>query len=547
MLATAIAAVSIGLLAVNLPPDGFFSGDSGLKLIASFNAIRHPLRPFEIDLPEIAGQPVPYVDTMVTVHGEHAHVIQSPVFPIISAPLIAILGLRGAYVLPAVAFIVLVPLLNAMRKQAAPDTSIGILASIAVFANPLLFYSLEFWEHAPAVALAAGSSAAALVSIDRGRRAPWIVASGVLGGLAVLLRPEAVWYVAGLGLVLGHRCWGAFGGGVAAILLPFALANYAHTGTALGTHASGSLAGLTSDYFAARWQRIDVWFLPHSVPVAVGLALIAFAWLTVVANIELAKRQVVAPTGVALISVLAALQKVPRESLWQSFPLALMALVPTNASGGGARKLYVVAAVSTLGIVLTAAHDGGAQWGPRFLLVTAPALIILAAHSASDALSHGSGRFIRVGLVALILIGGLATSRVAYRELRGSKRSYARIVSTTSDVTSPTDIVLTNVWWFDQIAAPLYGTRTFLYASSPRVAADILGDLARANITHATLITTTEEAGEALDSALDGSCFRIMRARQIPERRLRFVSVRCNVSSAQLHAAVIGATIRAGR
>lgn len=524
----AFATVGIVSLAVSLPPDGFFSGDSGLKLIAALNAIDHPLNPFALDLPEIAGRPVRHVDTMVAVHGDHGHVIQSPLFPVVSAPLIASLGLRGAYVLPAMAFIVVMPLLNVMRRHAAPRTSIGVLACIAVGANPLLFYSLEFWEHAPAVALAAASSALALAGIDRGRPAPWIVASGVVGGLSVLLRPEAIWYVGSLGLVLGFRWWAAFGAGAAAILLPFALANYAHAGTILGTHASASLSPLTDGYLAARWQRIDAWFGPHSAAAMVAVALVAAAWLAAVMKVELAKRQVIALAGVALLSVLAARQELPRESLWQGFPLALLALIPTSTSAGRVRWLYIIAAVSTVGIVLTAAHDGGAQWGPRFLLVTAPVVIVLAAHGASDALNPGYGRVLRIGIVALILIAGLATSRAAYRELRGSKRYYARIASAAAAVTSPGEVLLSNVWWFDQIAAPLYRTRTFLYADSQQAATGILRELMDARIDEATLVTTMEEGGEALDRALAGTCFEITGTREIPERRLRFASARCN-------------------
>ena len=524
----AIATVGIVSLAVSLPPDGFFSGDSGLKLIAALNAIDHPLRPFALDLPEIAGRPARYVDTMVVVHDDHGHVIQSPLFPVISAPLIANLGLRGAYVLPALAFVVLLPLLNVMRSHAAPRTSIGVLACIAVGANPMLFYSLEFWEHAPAVALAAASSAAALAGIDRDRPAPWIVASGLLGGLSVLLRPEAVWYVGGLGLVLGFRWWAAFGAGVAAILGPFALANYAHAGTILGTHASASLSPLTDGYLDARWQRINAWFGPHSAAAMVAFALVAAAWLAAVMKVELAKRQLIALAGVAVLSVLAARQALPRESLWQGFPLALLALIPTSASAGRVRWLYAIAAVSTLGIVLTAAHDGGAQWGPRFLLVTAPVVIILAAHGASDALNPGYGRVLRIGIVALILIAGLATSRAAYRELRGSKRFYARVVSTTGAVTSPEEVILTNVWWFDQIAAPLHGTRTFLYADSRQTAAEIVRQLTEARIGRVTLVTTKEEGGETLDRALAGTCFQITGVREIPERSLRFASALCS-------------------
>ena len=97
-------------LAADLPPHAFYSGDSGVKLIAARNAIAHPSRPFEIDLPTINGRPLPYVERFFAVHGQHAHALQSPLFPVLSAPFIAMFGLRGAYLLPVASFVALVPL-----------------------------------------------------------------------------------------------------------------------------------------------------------------------------------------------------------------------------------------------------------------------------------------------------------------------------------------------------------------------------------------------------------------------------------------------------
>src|SRR5262249_55091997 len=191
---------------------------------AADNGIHHPTRPFDLDLPTVPGRPMPYVDPMVALHEGHGDVLQSALFPLISAPLIAIAGVRGAYLLPALAFVALLPLLDAVRRHAAPDSSFPLLVWIAVAANPLFFYSLEFWEHSVAVALLAGSSAAAWAGSGR-TRASWVVSSGVLAGLAALLRPEALWYIAGLFLVIGRRHWFAFGSGVAAVLIPFAAVN----------------------------------------------------------------------------------------------------------------------------------------------------------------------------------------------------------------------------------------------------------------------------------------------------------------------------------
>src|SRR6185436_16243459 len=136
----------------------------------------------------------------------------SPVFPVVSAPLIAAFGLRGAYILPAVSFVLMVPLLEAMRRVATPSTPPVVVAAVALIANPLFFYSLEFWEHAPAVALLAGCTAliwksAGVAPTAPGRLRPDTIglclAAGALGAVAVLLRPEAALYL--MALLIARR------------------------------------------------------------------------------------------------------------------------------------------------------------------------------------------------------------------------------------------------------------------------------------------------------------------------------------------------------
>jgi hypothetical protein len=311
------------------------------------------------------------------------------------------------------------------------------------------------------------------------------------------------------------------------MLIPFVVANYLHSGTALGLHVSANLAPLEGNYLSARWQYIDTWLWPHSRVAAVGFLLIAIGWLSGVFNVELKKRQAICLFGVAVLSVLAAQRMLPRESLLQGFPLALLALIPTAPLVAPVRHLYVLALVTIAGIVLTATHDGGAQWGSRFLLVTAPPLIVLGARGVSDAVGKGRGRHLRVALVVLTLIAGLATSRAAYRELRGSKREYGRIVSATASLTSPGDVILTNVWWFDSVTASLYGSRVFLYLASQSSARQALTELSNANVSGVTLVWTTEPSGESLEPAVAGTCFTLLNTQSIPERSLRIASARC--------------------
>jgi len=532
----AVAAAGIGWLAASLPPEGFYSGDSGLKLIAARNVIDHPMRPFEVDLPAQSGQTMPYVDPMVALHGGHGDILQSSLFPLISAPAIAAFGLRGAYLLPAIAFVALLPLLDVIRRHTTPDSSFPLLAWIAVAAGPLFFYSLEFWEHSVAVALLAASVAAACIGWSL-TRARWLVVSGALVGFAALLRPEAVWFVVGFGFVIGvpkeatrtFQVRGqtmAFGCGVAAVIIPFAVANLAHTGTLLGSHASANLAPLTHGYLAARWQRLDAWLRPHSVLAFAGLALVAAAWFGALFNVDLRTRQLVALAGVVVIAAAAGQRLLPRDSFWQAFPLSLLAFLPMGPPAPVARRLYVVTLITVAGIVLTATHDGGAQWGARLLLVTAPPLIVLAARGATEAMAEGRWQVARVALVILALIGGVATSRAAYQELRSTKREYARLVQTTTSLTAPGDVIVTNVWWFDQIAASLYGSRTFLYTADRASATTALDDLSRANVRRLELVWASD-AEASMEDAVRGSCFHILAVHDVPQHTLRLASAQC--------------------
>ena len=526
--ATVIAGAGIVALAATIPADGFYTGDAGLKLIAADNALDHPTRPFEIDLPTRGGQPFRYVDPMVVLHQGHGDVLQSPLFPLMAAPLIGAFGLRGAYVLPALAFIALLPLLEVVRRRAAPESSFPLLAFITTAANPLFFYSLEFWEHSAAVALVAAGLAAALVG-RHSARASWLVASGALASFAALLRPEAVWFVVGLAVVVGRRYWIAFGLGAAAIIIPFAAANLAHSGTLLGLHAAANLAPLSGDYGAARWQRFTAWFQPGSPLASFGLLLVAAAWAGRAVNMNLRIRQSLALLGALAVAAAASQRLVPHGSLWQAFPLSLLALIPITTPTSSARRMWAIVIVSIAGIILTATHDGGAQWGARFLLVTAPPVIVLAASGATDAMQAGRWQAIRIVLVGAVLIAGVLTSRSAYQELRGAKRDYARLVQETASMTTPGDVIVTNVWWFDQITAPLYRSRVFLFTPDAVSTSNALTDLSKANVSRLKLVWSSD-GHTSLDEALHGSCFRVLGVHDIPEHRLRVASAQCGAN-----------------
>jgi hypothetical protein len=153
--------------------------------------------------------------------------------------------------------------------------------------------------------------------------------------------------------------------------------------------------------------------------------------------------------------------------------------------------------------------------------------MVLAASAIADLVALGSWRWARITLTVVVLVAALLTTRAAYRELRGAKNVYARIVAATDSLTRPGEPIVTNVWWFDQVVAPLYGTRTFLYVPDRATAAQTFSELAAAGERNIALVWTREPEGEPLNLAGNGSCYRIVGEKAIPERQLVFASGAC--------------------
>ena len=529
-------------LAAELPPHGFYSGDSGVKLIAARNAIAHPARPFEIDLPTINGRPVPHVERFFAVHGQHAHALQSPLFPVLSAPLIAVFGLRGAYLLPLIGFVALLPLLIRMAKHAAPDVSMWTVAAVGIFAGPVLFYAFEFWEHVPAIACLAGATA--LLSASHPSRTH-LVLSGSLSALAILLRPEAVWYAVALcGWQLHAKVRPTYYIAAAALILSvFALLNFLESGNLMGLHASANLAPLLDDWARARIQRGALWFWPgrgpHDADFAswggsstlwiAGILVLAASWVAFFLGANARRCQTTALIAVAMLALDAATGAYSRESLWSCWPAGLLLMVPSTR-GKALAALWWLALFTIVAVWLSSTHDGGAQWGPRFVLIAAPAMIVLAAANLSDAASPGQAQRFRQAVVVIVLLAGLWTTRAAYRELRGTKQFYAQLVEAVDRVVENGSVIVFSTWWFDQVVASLHSTRTFLYADGRPAGAAILAELQAAGIHDAVLVWSREQPEDsAAVEAVTHSCYQITDTADVPERQLRILKLRCNV------------------
>jgi hypothetical protein len=491
-------AVALALLARGLPARTFFVGDPGVKLIAAMNAIRHPTRPLDIDLPRVGGRPVELVDPFFSVHGDHAHATTSELFPLISAPLIAAFGIRGAFILPALGFLLMLAATAWLGRTLDQKRSLTILILVTAASTPLLFYALEFWEHSMAVGI--GALATALF-VRQPRSDRMLLTSGALLGVAVQLRPEAVWY--GAALMLGSqmlptrfslRNLAAVIVGVVVVQLPFMTHSALHSGHVLSGHVTSNLSGITGDWFVTRLAILRTWFVPGSLLLIVTCILtvaLTFA-ATVVPVGTHVFRMISASLGIIVVAA-AVRRAFPPASVWCAAPITVLSLgVPFLRERHERSFLFTVAFASSLLVVLTAPNDGGGQWGPRYLLFMFIPVAILTADALKAIVR--SSRFVGAGVTAVLIVASLLVQRNAYKELRGTKRTYERFVEFVERQTPPGGYIVTDLWWLDQVTAGLYPTRVVLFADSGASAHRALALLAAAKAQNVTVVRSEQES-----------------------------------------------------
>ncbi|MGE0449491.1 MAG: hypothetical protein AB7Q29_07900 [Vicinamibacterales bacterium] len=496
----AIAVVFVALSA-GLRPDAFYVGDPGVKLLAAHHAAAHPAHPLQVALPTIGSDRVPHVSPFFIVHDDHAHAVTSELFPLLTAPLLATLGLRGLYLWPAFGFLLALAACARLGRALDPRRSAPVLIATAAAGTPLLFYGLEFWEHAPAVA--AATAAAALFVKEEGRtglaHAGTSGLAGALFGLAVLLRPEAAWFA--LAVCAASRLLpvpppltsiAAAGAGALLVVAPFELHDFLHFGSLVPGHLSANAALLEHGWAASRGTLAARWLLPPSF--------------------------LSPPHGGS-------------SDLWRVGPAAIAALISPAwaAERTGHRFLWTVAILDVLLVLLTAPNDGGGQWGPRYLLFAYVPLALL----ASDVIDRGiqpkalagarpdwvDKPRVRRTAIALLLLAALWVQRAGYRELKGAKSTYGRIADFVAETAPPESTVVTDVWWLDQVAAAPLRNRNVLFAATDDDARGILSRMADHGVPQAIVIRSRED-GRSTASWTDGVCYSEERRDGLSTRSL---------------------------
>lgn len=309
--------------------------------------------------------------------------------------------------------------------------------------------------------MALAAAAAGTVMFLRGRS----IRGGLLFGAATLLRPEAAWYTlavlaASSWLTQSPRWKDRVVAGVAAlaVLAPFAIYSVWHFQTLFTPHVAANSGNLAEGWMTSRTALGYRWFLQPST-----------------------------------------------ANFWRVSPALVCLAVPltrtTRLAGRG--FLWTVAAIDIALVLLTAPNDGGAQWGPRYLLFACIPLAILMGDAAQSLARRGTAGIV---VVALVAAAALWTGRTAYRELLGTKQTYGRLVDFLSRELPPGSYAVTDLWWLDQVAATLTSSRQFVYVPNANDGHAIVRRLSDAVVPSVTVIRSASESPDTA-SWRAGSCY----------------------------------------
>ncbi len=410
-----------------------------------------------------------------------------PYFAALTVPLYAGAGWAGLLVLPGLAGLASVAVTLRFLDGRAPGAA--LLGGLALgLGSPLVPYAASFWDHAPAVALAAVACALLVRGLEESSPRALGLA-GFLVGLGFWLRNEmyvlAAAFLVGWLLFGAPRVYGAFalGAGMVAAGAPLWAWNASLFGHPLGykgaslvasrAEAVATAAGgewgaqrllvayyqlVNTDFYGLTWRHL--W-----TSLAVTAAFLA-AVLLLGVGVRGRSERLVALGG--LVAVASALFVVAGRSavsgLLPAFPALLLAFVPGRRERWE-RLLWGVGLGFAVGVVLTGTR-GGVQWGPRYLLPILPALTWLAFARVDRIRTHVPELWPVVRALAAALVGaGVLVQASGIDQLeQWTARNRAGMDGLRR---ARTEVVVTSFEWIALLAGPVYFEKKLMLVQTP--------------------------------------------------------------------------------
>lgn len=501
-------------------PLTFFSNDVGLRFLQMRTLIAQGWRSFAIPYPlqavDPAFQHVPYYYAYSLVN-ERLFLQISPFFPAITAWFYQLLGQPALALAPVLGSLLAAWSISRLAVLTRLPYAKGWLW-LTVLATPLLFYSLQLWDHAWGTGLTTAGMAAAAAGVQAGRRPFWLL-GGLLIGLGLGQRPEIYMFAlaAGAGLLLATwpqwrpTAWLALGGGLGA--LPLWLAQWRWFGHPLGPATAPHLFGygrpdaypVTSYSEVTITPAIKMGRLLFELEArdaatfsAVLCFLVGFLLLFFAMRLGRYQRPFIVGGGVGLLLLaygiwLWAGWQQPITGVISTLPVVALGLIPlpqpAQTMPESPRVYRFVAATAwgfLGGMVLIWPSFGGAQWGARYLLPVYPLLLLLAGWTAVFAartLLPSCRSLLQRGVVLLLILSVLL-------QIVGVRHIYhgvaEQIPQQAQIAALPVDVIFTNHPFLPAFMSSI--DTPFLYVASSEELIDLLPRSYAAGIRHIAVL-----------------------------------------------------------
>ncbi len=474
-----ITAVHLALLALSLFGLGyfflssstFFASDTGLRFLQIRELLRQDWQSLSVGYPGQFLDPelrfIPYYYAYAVINNQ-IYLSISPFFPLLAAFFYDKLGAGGLPIAPTLGGLATAVGVYALGQS--QKVALGRLAMwTAVFATPIVFYSVTLWDHTLASACAIWSLTG--ISYAWHKKAWWpVLVGGMAAGLGAGQRPEMYVFILALSLsaiVVFWKQWTvliSLGGGVLLSLTAVWWAQYRWYGHPLGMPTALNLFG----YGAVRYTAQSYSGVPiPQVSIAgkfLGLAesgnLLQFgAFLLIILTVFLLalglrnERVNWVRAGLACgvagysLCVFLGLQEL-MVGILPTFPLLALSLSLDPQQAADTKPINrLVLSVSLLFLGLMFAvwpAFGGLQWGARYLLAVYPLLLYLAFQNYSDFSRRpgfGLRKELRVTAVTLLTFSFLIQATGLFN-LYQQHAEQIRVKSFLAQTTTP--VIVTN-------------------------------------------------------------------------------------------------------
>lgn len=487
-----------------LSPLTFLGSDSGLRFLQLQQLISHNWQTFAIDYPTRSIDPhlqhVPYYYAYLVVN-DQLYLAISPFLPLLTSVLYVGLGAAALPVVPVLGGVVTALAVFALAKLSRLRyPRLVFLATL--LATPLLFYSLEFWDHTPGTALAMWGVYGLARGLQTKRRWP-LLWGGTSLGLALGQRPEL--YVFALALAISimlvswprWREWLIIAGGGLMSALPIWALQYVWFGHPLGMSTAPHLLGYGKPAaYSVKSPRIPAlskagYLLLHVEPrsaltflalllVMAGSAILIFQLRPAKPRVYLLAAGFALTAAGYLVWPAVVLNGRLLIGLLSTFSLLPLSLTYLDAGRWPQRTVYHLVLTTTLlfvGLMLIFwPTPGGVQWGARYLLPAYPLMVYLASctftayYPLLASKSQAVFKWGTLGLAAagiLLQVGGVTMLFV---------RHYEQVPLKNQIATLPADIILTNESYLP--AAMTAVPKTFIHVKDEADIAALLPRLA---------------------------------------------------------------------